>query len=104
MFFRMIYDENLAAACYLIGCQSTGEAILVDPERDLDRYLTLAKKENLRITAVTETHIHADFLSGSREVAEQTGAKLYLSGEGGSEWSYQWLDKKSSGESTHIQY
>jgi len=97
MFLRMIYDENLAAAAYLIGCQRTGESILIDPERDIDRYLQLAKSEGLRITAVTETHIHADFLSGTREIAEQTGATVYLSNEGGPDWSYRWLDKKSSG-------
>ena len=99
MFFRMIFEENLAAATYLIGCQRTGEAILIDPQRDVDRYLAVAEKEDLRITAVTETHIHADYLSGTREVAEQTGAKVYLSSEGGPDWSYQWLDKKSSGGS-----
>ena len=99
MFFRMIYDENLAAAAYLIGCQRTGESILIDPERDIDRYIALAKSEGLRITAVTETHIHADFLSGTREVAEQTGATVYLSDEGGSDWSYEWIEKKISGGS-----
>ena len=99
MFFRMIYDENLAAAAYLIGCQRSGEAIVIDPQRDIDRYIALAKSERLRITAVTETHIHADFLSGAREIAEQTGATVYLSDEGGVEWSYQWLDKKVGGGS-----
>lgn len=99
MFFRMIYDDKLAAACYLIGCQSTREAILIDPERDIDRYLSIAKTEGLNITAVTETHIHADFLSGAREIAEQTGAKVYLSDEGGSEWRYQWLTRRADGGS-----
>lgn len=99
MFFRMIYDENLAAAAYLLGCQRTGEAIVIDPQRDIDRYLAAAKQEGLRITAVTETHIHADFLSGVREVAEQTDAVVYLSNAGGSESKYEWLDAKSSGGS-----
>jgi len=99
MFLRMIYDENLAAATYLIGCQRTGEAIVVDPERDVDRYIDLAKREGLRIVAVTETHIHADFLSGSRELSERTGATVMLSCEGGPDWTYQWLDKKSGGGS-----
>ncbi len=99
MLFRMIYDERLAQAAYLIGCQRTGEAVIVDPERDIDRYLDLAAREGLRITAITETHIHADFLSGCREMAEKTGAKLYLSGEGGEGWEYTWLDQKSGGGS-----
>lgn len=97
MLFRMIYDDRLAQAAYLIGCQRTGEAILIDPERDIDRYLAVAAKEKVRITAVAETHIHADFLSGAREVAEKTGAHLYLSGEGGPDWQYQWLQSRSSG-------
>lgn len=97
MLFRMIYDDSLAQAAYLIGCQRTGEAILFDAERDIDRYLKLAEKEKVRIVAVAETHIHADFLSGSRELAEKTGARLYLSGEGGPDWNYRWLDKKAGG-------
>lgn len=99
MYFRMLYDEKLAQASYLIGCQATGEAIVIDPERDVDRYINLAEKEKLRITAITETHIHADFLSGARELAERTGAKLYLSDEGDADWKYQWLNKKQGGGS-----
>src|SRR4051812_25637532 len=97
MFFRMIYDDKLSQAAYLIGCQRSGEAIVIDPQRDVDRYVNLAQAEKLRIVAVTETHIHADFLSGSRELAEQTGAKVYLSDEGDADWKYQWLTKKSGG-------
>ena len=97
MLFRMIYDDRLAQAAYLIGCQRTGEAIVIDPERDVDRYIALAKQEGVRITAVAETHIHADFLSGSREMAERTGAKVYVSDEGDADWKYQWLDKKTGG-------
>jgi hydroxyacylglutathione hydrolase len=97
MLFRLIYDDSLAQAAYLIGCQRTGEALLIDPERDIDRYLAIAHREKVRITAVTETHIHADFLSGVREVAEATGAKVYLSDCGPADWKYQWLDQKAGG-------
>jgi hydroxyacylglutathione hydrolase len=79
LFFRMIYDDKLAQAAYLIGCQRTGEAIVIDPQRDVDRYINAAAAEKLRITAVTETHIHADFLSGTRELAQRADAKVYLS-------------------------
>lgn len=96
MLLRMIYDDKLAQAAYLIGCQRTGEALLIDPERDVDRYLAIASKEGLRIVAVAETHIHADYLSGARQLAER-GVKLYVSGMGGPDWSYRWLDQKSSG-------
>jgi hydroxyacylglutathione hydrolase len=103
MLFRMLYDNKLAQAAYLIGCQRTKEAIVIDPERDVDRYLDEAKRNGLNITVIAETHIHADFLSGARELAEATGAKLYLSAEGGPDWQYRWLDKKSSGGSYHHQ-
>lgn len=103
MLFRMIYDDKLAEAAYLIGCQKTGEAIVIDPERDIDRYLAAAAKEGVKIVAVAETHIHADFLSGSRELAEKTGAKVYVSDEGDADWKYQWLNKHSSGGSYNHQ-
>lgn len=96
MFFRMIYDDKLAQAAYLIGCQRTGEAIIIDPERDVDRYIAAAAREKLRIVAAAETHIHADFLSGARELAER-GAAVYLSDEGDADWKYQWLDRKTGG-------
>jgi hydroxyacylglutathione hydrolase len=98
MFFRQVYDDSLAQAAYLIGCQRTGEAIVIDAARDVDRYLELARANGLRIVAATETHIHADFLSGSRELAERTGARLYLSDEGTDDWKYGWLDQRSDGK------
>jgi hydroxyacylglutathione hydrolase len=89
MLFRQILDARLAQYAYLVGCQQTGEALLIDPERDVDRYLRIAAEEQLRVTAVAETHIHADFVSGARALAE-TGVRVYLSGAGGPEWSYRW--------------
>jgi len=97
MLLRMVYDDRLAQAAWLIGCQKTGEAIVIDPERDVDRYIALARAEGLRLTAVAETHIHADFLSGARELAERVGARVYVSGMGGSEWSSRWLESKRGG-------
>lgn len=88
MLLERIYDEDLAQASYFIGCQALGEAIVVDPRRDLDDYLRLAEKNGMRIIAVTETHIHADYLSGTRELAAKTGAQIYLSDEGGPDWTY----------------
>ncbi|MFC4686829.1 rhodanese-like domain-containing protein [Epilithonimonas pallida] len=90
MFFQHIYDKSLAQASYLIGCQAKGEAIVIDAKRDIDTYLEIAKENNLTITHITETHIHADFLSGSRELSEVTGAKMYLSDEGGVDWQYEF--------------
>ena len=88
MFFRHVYEKGLAHASYVVGCQASGTAMVIDPQRDIDVYLEIASQEKLRITHVLETHIHADFLSGSRELASVTGAKLYLSDEGGPEWQY----------------
>ncbi|MGQ0765334.1 MAG: MBL fold metallo-hydrolase [Gemmatimonadota bacterium] len=88
MLFNRFYDEKLAQASYLIACQATGEAIVIDPHRDIGQYLGYAGSQNVRISHVSETHIHADFLSGARELAEATGAQLLLSAEGGRDWSY----------------
>ncbi|MGN7818917.1 MBL fold metallo-hydrolase [Chitinophaga sp. 22536] len=90
MFFQHVYDKSLAQGSYVVGCQATGEAIVIDAQRDIDVYLDIAKQNNLRITHVTETHIHADFLCGSRELATVTGAAMYLSDEGGEDWQYQF--------------
>ncbi len=88
MLLKRFYDTNLAQASYLIGCAATGEAIVVDANRDVAQYLHAADEEGLRISHITETHIHADFVSGSRELAERSGGQLLLSGEGGPDWSY----------------
>jgi hydroxyacylglutathione hydrolase len=88
MLLKRFYDEPLAQASYMVGCQATGEALIMDPLRDVDLYLQAAQAEGVRITHVTETHIHADFVSGARELARKTGATLLLSGEGGKDWSY----------------
>lgn len=93
MIVKRFYDEKLAQASYLVGCAATGEALVVDPNRDVRQYVDAAADEELRITHVTETHIHADFVSGSRELASRTGARLYLSAEGGEEWSYGFGDE-----------
>jgi hydroxyacylglutathione hydrolase len=90
MYFQHVYDKTLAQASYFIGCQAKGEAIVIDAKRDIDTYLDIAKQNNMKITHVAETHIHADFLSGSRELAAVTGAKMYLSDEGGEGWQYEF--------------
>jgi hydroxyacylglutathione hydrolase len=88
MLLERLYDDDLAQASYLIGCQVSGEMLVVDPLRDPSRYQEAAARHGMRITAVTETHIHADYLSGSRELSRATGARLYLSREVSEEWHY----------------
>ena len=93
MFLQRFYDQGLAQASYLVGCQKTAEAIVIDPAREVSEYIRVSEQEGLKIVAVTETHIHADYLSGSRQLAHQTGAKMYLSGEGGEDWQYQFASE-----------
>lgn len=92
MLLRYFYDEKLAHASYVVGCQKTGEAVVVDPMRDITAYEELAKKEKLNFVGALETHIHADFVSGSRELNDRFGTKLYVSDEGDADWKYQNLD------------
>lgn len=81
MIFRRLYHDGLAQAGYLIACEATREAIVVDPVRDVAPYLEAAAFEDVRIACVTETHLHADFLSGAEELCRATGATLLLSAE-----------------------
>ena len=90
MYFQHVYDKSLAQASYFIGCQAKGEAIVIDAKRDIDTYLEIAAQNNMKITHIAETHIHADFLAGSRELAAVTEAKMYLSDEGGEGWQYEF--------------
>ncbi len=92
MLLRHIYNQQLAQASYLVGCQARGEALVVDPNRDIEQYIELTEQEGLRITAVTETHIHADFVSGARELAARTRAQLYLSDARPAEWKYAFAN------------
>ena len=82
MLLERIYDEDLAQASYLIGCQECAEAIVIDPRRDIAIYLSEAAANGMKITAVSETHIHADYLSGARELAAATGHRPVLAGSG----------------------
>lgn len=102
MFLKRFYDDGLAQASWMIGCAVTGEALVVDPNRDVAQYLAAAAAEKLRIAHVTETHIHADFVSGARELVRAAAGntpaapgntaapKLYLSAEGGADWQYRF--------------
>lgn len=96
MYFRHFFDENLAHSSYLVGCQKTNEAIVIDPARQIEPYFEAARKEGLKIVAATETHIHADYLSGAKELATLHDATLYLSDEGDENWKYTFADDVDS--------
>ena len=105
MLLERIYDEDLAQASYVIGCQASGEAIVVDARRDIGVYLDLAANKGMKIIGVTETHIHADYLSGTRELAHRTGATIYLSDEGGPDWTYgSEFDKGPAGRAVRMKH
>ena len=76
MIFKQFYLGCLAHASYLLG--SDGLAIVIDPQRDVQQYVDLARESNLKIAYVIETHLHADFVSGHRELAERTGATIVM--------------------------
>ena len=81
MYFEQFYLACLAHASYMIGSQ--GEAAIVDPQRDIDIYLKAAEEQGLSIRYVFETHLHADFVSGHRELASRTGAKICIGAKSG---------------------
>lgn len=93
MFVKRFFEPSIAQASYLIGCNKTGESIVIDANRDVNQYIAAAEQEGLRITHITETHIHADYVSGSRELAHKTGGTLYLSDEGDADWKYAFANE-----------
>ena len=81
MYFQQFYLTCLSHASYMLG--SEGVAVVVDPQRDVSLYIDEAATQGLKIEHVIETHLHADFVSGHRELAERTGAKIYLGARAG---------------------
>jgi hydroxyacylglutathione hydrolase len=79
MYFQQFYLTCLSHASYMVG--SEGVACVVDPQRDVALCIDEARAQGLRIEHVIEPHLHADFVSGHRELAERTGAKIYLGRE-----------------------
>ena len=90
MYFEQFYLGCLAHASYLLG--SEGEAAVVDPQRDVDLYVEAAEKQGLKIKYIFETHLHADFVSGHRELAARTGAEIVLSRVAGATFPHLAVD------------
>ncbi len=86
MYFEQFYLSCLSHASYMIG--SGGEAAVVDPQRDVDIYLKAAEEQNLKIRHIFETHLHADFVSGHKELAARTGAKIYIGAKANAKFSH----------------
>ena len=87
MYFKQFYLACLAHASYLIG--SDGEAVVVDPQRDVDEYIDEANAHQLKIKYIIETHLHADFVSGHHELAERTGAMIVFGSQAGVEFEHR---------------
>jgi len=86
MHFEQFYLTCLAHASYMIG--SEGEAAVVDPQRDVEIYLKAADEQHLKIRYIFETHLHADFVSGHKELAARTGAKIYIGARANAEFPH----------------
>jgi hydroxyacylglutathione hydrolase len=87
MYFKQFYLGCLAHASYLIG--SEGEAAVVDPQRDVDQYITEAAALGFKVKYVIETHLHADFVSGHRELASRTGADIIFGSKAGATFPHR---------------
>lgn len=94
MFFHQRFIPGLAIASYMVGDEKAKSVAVIDPTRDVDEYLRIAKKEGLHITHILETHVHADYVSGSAELKARLGgeAKVVVSGMGGKEWTPPYAD------------
>lgn len=78
MYVQQFFIEGLGCASYLIGCESAGVAAVVDPDREVGKYLDAAQARGLRITHILETHLHADHVSGNTDLAARSGADIYV--------------------------
>src|SRR5688572_16769393 len=88
--FERIQTEGIAELSYLLGDDSDGVAAVIDPTPDVDKYVTLARERKVSITHIFETHIHADLMSGARELCARVGsAKVFVSHEGGARYGFE---------------
>src|SRR5262245_23192139 len=94
-FIEPFVDTGLGNSAYLIGSHETKKGILIDPLRDVDRYLHTANQLGIQLTHVLDTHLHADFISGNREIAQQTGAVIGASAEAQLGFDYKPLTEES---------
>ncbi len=83
MFIETVRIESLANNSYVVGSEQSGRCIVIDPARDVDRYVQIAANHGTRIVYAFETHVHNDFVSGARELADQTGCQVGASASGG---------------------
>src|SRR6476661_7275952 len=88
MILHQFYLNCLAHASYLIGDEKAGTAAVVDPQRDIEQYLSLADRHGLTIGHVILTHLHADFIAGHLELRDRVGARIYLGAAAKAEYAF----------------
>lgn len=89
MYLEQFFIEGLGCASYLVGCEGAGVGAVIDPDRDVQKYLDAAQAHGLQITHIIETHLHADHVSGNTELAEHTGADIYVHSASGAEFEHK---------------
>lgn len=92
MYLHQFFVEGLGCASYLVGCEGAGVAAIVDPDRDVQKYLDMAVAKGMTITHIIETHLHADHVSGNTELAHRTGAKIYIHEAAAAQFDHQTLN------------
>jgi glyoxylase-like metal-dependent hydrolase (beta-lactamase superfamily II)/rhodanese-related sulfurtransferase len=91
MYVQQFFVEGLGCASYLIGCEAEGVAAVIDPDRDVRKYLETASGRDMKITHIIETHLHADHVSGNTDLARRTSADIYLHEASGAEFEHKPL-------------
>jgi hydroxyacylglutathione hydrolase len=91
MYTQQFFVEGLGCASYIVGCEAEGVAAVVDPDRNVQKYLDAAAARGLKITHIIETHLHADHVSGNTDLASRTGADIYLHEASGAEFGHKPL-------------
>jgi hydroxyacylglutathione hydrolase len=91
MFTQQFFVEGLGCASYMVGCEAQGIAAVIDPDREVQKYLDVAESRGLKITHIVETHLHADHVSGNTDLAARTGADIYVHESSGAEYGQKSL-------------
>ena len=89
MYSQQFFIDGLGCASYIVGCEAKGVAAIIDPDRDVQKYLDAAASRGLTITHIIETHLHADHVSGNSDLAARTGAQIYVHEASGAEFPHQ---------------
>lgn len=89
MYSQQFFIDGLGCASYIVGCEAMGVAAIIDPDREVQKYLDSAASRKLKITHIIETHLHADHVSGNSDLAARTGAQIYVHEAGGAEFDHQ---------------